>query len=256
MKQSATPRGVAPRPRAFALAQRAVVIDDHDTRARRAKAGTCNRILALKGQECAAAWRCWHTWATIISCFVVRSSLPLQQLFIQWIASGSFEGWGQVCFAATRVLIFDCGLGGGHVGVIDAFRLPYRLGCVGRGPGVIRRSRATCGSHWDFPCALLFETLVFLFWVGARNSFAPCKGQEHRATIDGRLCAAVFVHDRIAFSVQRCTWICQRACMQSCPAARARVAGMRLGSLSFRLCFSHVCQAKLHSCGAMRGSQP
>ena len=133
MKQSATPRGVAPRPRAFALAQRAVVTDDHDTRARRAKAGTCNRILALKGQECAAAWRCWHTWATIISCFVVRSSLPLQ-LFIQWIASGSFEGWGQVCFAATRVLIFDCGLGVGHVG---AMRSVYLIALVALGVALV-----------------------------------------------------------------------------------------------------------------------
>ena len=67
--------------------------------------------------------------------------------------------------------------------------------------------------------------------------FTPCQGQEHRTTVDGRLCAAVFVHDRVAFSVQRCRWTCHCARMLCFMAPRLRVAGMRRGALTLLLLF-------------------
>ena len=67
--------------------------------------------------------------------------------------------------------------------------------------------------------------------------FTPCQGQEHRTTVDGRLCAAVFVHDRVAFSVQRCRWTCHCARMLCFMAPRLRVAGMRRGHSNFVFLF-------------------
>ena len=101
---------------------------------------------------------------------------------------------GCVCLAAARTLVLPRASGGNAGCVSDALHLRRRRG--GGSLGFFRR-RFARGSRWKFQFATLLRVRPHSWPICARMP----EGQEHRSTVDGRLCAAVFVHGHAAYSV-------------------------------------------------------